>query len=452
MNPFEKALASALKSRFAPEGRFLFLAALSGGADSVSMTAALAALRDAGALPPAFMFHCLHVNHGIRSPEVCAADAETAAALCGELKFPLSVKTLEPGLVEAHARERGTGLEAAARYFRHAFFKEEKRRLRADCILIAHTRDDLLETILMALLRGAGSAGLGGMRMRSGSLLRPLLLLSRSDVLDYLKGRGLSFRVDESNADTRYLRNRVRHILIPRLNASFPGWQKPLLRLWETQGLTADFLAREAASRIPWRKSGNSLSVDSRVFFEADEIIREEALFRALDRYVPPDLSSVCSGRRAAGTIRRSALRPFIRGKTAVLDLGQARLENRKGRITLGIPQGVLYEENFSVLIKRPGVYKLTVPMLFNVVKMELLVSPPEDPRGDGFFAGFPLVLTMVKPGPRGAVKPLSGCPGGLCIAARDRKGPAALLGGDGSVLWKRTTGADTAGAYFAVK
>jgi tRNA(Ile)-lysidine synthase len=427
MNRFEEAVAFALNTHFAPGSKPLLLAALSGGADSSAMTAALAALRDN--LPSVPEFHCLHVNHGLRSPEACAADAEASAALCGKLGFPLSVKTLKPGMVRDYAKKQGTGIEGAARHFRHAFFRAEKKRLGAACILIAHTRDDLLETILMAVLRGAGSAGLSGMRPRTGAILRPLLFLSRRDVLGYLERRGLGYRTDESNADTRYLRNRVRHSLVPLLNASFPHWEEPLIRLWETQGLTADFLAREAAARLPWSRGENSLFTGAPAFFAQEEIIREEALFGALDAGIPQALN------KKAAKIRRAALRPFARGEVSALDLGQLRLENRDGKITLTASGKAVYEESFSVLIKRPGVYKLASSKLFSPEKGELIVSLTGE--GDSFFAGFPLVLRKEK---------------AKRIAALDGKGLAALLREDGSIFWKRTPGTDTTGAYFAVK
>src|SRR5262249_48035243 len=110
----------------------------------------------------------------------------------------------------------------------------------AVAIAVAHTRDDQAETLLLRLLRGAGTSGLAGMRPRSGDLLRPLLGVSRKEVLAYLGERGLSWREDPTNADTALTRNRVRHELLPYLAERF----NPRVR--EALARTADLLAEEA--------------------------------------------------------------------------------------------------------------------------------------------------------------------------------------------------------------
>jgi hypothetical protein len=174
------------------------------------------------------------------------------------------------------------------------------------------------------------------------------------------------------------------------------------------------------------------LSLPADAFFAREEILREETLFQALDRS-----AKGLGAKKGAPKIRRAALRPFLKGEVSALDLGRIGLQNRDGRISLISPKKDLYEESFSVLIKRPGVYKLTSPTerLFSGAARELIVSLTEE--GDCFFAGFPLVLRKEKT---------------KCIAALDRKGLAASLCEDGSILWKRAAGTDTTGAYFAVK
>jgi tRNA(Ile)-lysidine synthase len=267
---------------------------------------------------------------------------------------------------------------------------------------------------------------------QTGYILRPLLSLTRRDVLGYLGERGLGFRTDESNNDTRYLRNRIRHILVPLLDASFPHWQEPLIRLRETQGLTADFLAREASARLPWRKDGSSLSVDAVSFFAENEIIREEALFQALDS-LQTEACRVCGGEQETPRVKRAALRPFLMGSVSALDLGRLRLENRGGRIAAAVSERAFYEKGFSVLIKRPGVYKLRSSGFLSRVKGELIVSAAGE---GGFFAEIPLALKKEK----------------TKYLALDRKGLAAVLHEDGSVFWRRAAETNTTGAYFAVE
>jgi tRNA(Ile)-lysidine synthase len=212
------------------------------------MLAGLCSLRKQGG----FVLRCMHVNHGIRSPAENSADEEAVKALCAALGVPCTVARLRQGLIAQKARLWGEGLEAAARKFRHTVLRREALKRGASRILIAHTRDDSLEKILMSMLRGGGPAALAGMPREKGRILRPLISLTRSQVLDYLVARGLGYCSDSTNADTAYLRNRVRLALIPLLDDRFPGWRKALFQLGKTQALIAAALDA-AAGGLSWK-------------------------------------------------------------------------------------------------------------------------------------------------------------------------------------------------------
>jgi tRNA(Ile)-lysidine synthase len=291
------------------------------------MTAALASLLEAGSINA---LQAVHVNHGIRPQEECAADEAASRALCDSLHVSLAVAAVPRGAVAAYAREKHSGLEAAARCFRHKALRKEQRRLGAGWVLaLAHSRDDVLENVLMAVLRGAGPSGLGAMRRGGRLLARPVIDLGRTEICAYLAERGIPFSTDASNADTRFLRNRVRAVLVPLLDREFPHWRKPLLRLWETQGLLSDALVPAGLN-------------DETPLFRA-----EEALFRA------------CNSLVDGGRLKRDTARRFLRGEKAA-DLGSGlRLERKKGMIVVS-QAGRGETAGFSVLIKKPGVYKLT--------------------------------------------------------------------------------------------
>jgi tRNA(Ile)-lysidine synthase len=205
---------------------------LSGGADSVALLDALASLRRRRG----FRVVAAHLDHGLRAGS--ADDAAFCAELCRSLDVPLRADRAD---VRARAaRERG-GLEQAARGERYAFLRRVRDEEEAFAIAVAHTRDDQAETLLLRLLRGAGATGLAGMRPRSGDVVRPLLAVSRREVLAHLRERALGWREDPSNADLAHRRNRVRHELIPYLEERFnPGIRASLAR-------TASVLADEAA-------------------------------------------------------------------------------------------------------------------------------------------------------------------------------------------------------------
>jgi tRNA(Ile)-lysidine synthase len=294
MNLFEAAVAAALGAD--SRGK-VFLAAVSGGADSTAMLIALAALRP----EMGFTLHCLHVDHGIRSAAESRGDREFVEGLCKKLDLPCEIAVVPPGRILRRAKELGIGLEAAARLYRRRAWNREARRIGAAGVLTAHTRDDLLETVLMRILRGSGPAGLAAMPPRRGRILRPLLELSRAGVLQYLEDKGFTYRTDPSNSDVRFLRNLIRLRLIPALDGCFPRWRTGLRSLAETQRLTADFLASEAERLVSWeeRRAGKEFRAGADVFFALPPILREEALFLGIDKLQ----ARLC--RRGAGKIRR---------------------------------------------------------------------------------------------------------------------------------------------------
>ena len=195
--------------------------ALSGGLDSVVLLHALSVLRGEAAL--LFVLQAIHVHHGL-SP-----NAEPWAQFCGELceklTVPLSVVRVSV------PRDSGEGLEAAARRLRHAAFAASD----VDWLALAHHADDQAETLLLNLLRGAGVAGAAAMRPerpnRQGpTLIRPLLDLPRAVLQAYAEECGLSWIDDESNGDTHFRRNFLRHEILPRLDAKFPTARAALAR------------------------------------------------------------------------------------------------------------------------------------------------------------------------------------------------------------------------------
>ncbi|MFZ5575825.1 MAG: tRNA lysidine(34) synthetase TilS [Pseudomonadota bacterium] len=228
---------AAVLARHAGPGTRLVLA-LSGGLDSTVLLHALAALRAC----QRYSLAALHVHHGL-SPR--ADDwADFCARLCAGLGVELSVHRVTV------ARDDPAGIEAAARRARQRVFAA----VDADFILTAHHQDDQAETVLLQLLRGAGPKGLAAMaalQPRAGwraALLRPLLGLARADLAGYAQAHRLAWVDDESNAETRYRRNALRHDVMPRLAAHFPGVGATLARAAALQADAAELL--DALARL----------------------------------------------------------------------------------------------------------------------------------------------------------------------------------------------------------
>ena len=183
--------------------------AVSGGADSTALLAALADLRDA----LGFRAVVLHVDHGLRPDS--HDDARFVADLAA--RFGLPCRTLR-ARIRRRPRE---SLEMAARRTRLAFFARMTRALGLDAIATGHHADDVAETFIMRMARGAGPEGLAGLKpvshVDSITFIRPLLGLRDADLRTYLRRRGLTWREDSTNADTSILRNKVRHVILPFL-------------------------------------------------------------------------------------------------------------------------------------------------------------------------------------------------------------------------------------------
>jgi tRNA(Ile)-lysidine synthase len=279
----------------------------------------------------------------------------------------------------------------------------ERRYVDAVRILTGHTKDDLLETLLMRILRGAGPAGLAAIGNR-GAIVRPILGLTRQDVLNYLEDKKIPYRTDSTNNDIQFLRNRVRHKLIPLLDDFFPHWRTSLTALAETQSLTAAFLAAEAGKILPWEPSlspggENSLRIREKVFFAAPAIIREEAVFAGADLLAARHLRAAQFSPR-----RRSVRCAAERGSG---DLGPVRLErsNAYVKLTGGRKHSV---RGFSLLIKEAGLYTLKARLLGTGKNLVIHAGSAEESAGSmnaegihavGIYAEFPLVFRNCEKG-----------------------------------------------------
>ncbi|HYO77445.1 MAG TPA: tRNA lysidine(34) synthetase TilS, partial [Thermoanaerobaculia bacterium] len=199
-------IATSLRQFFVNRGvnPCRLVAAVSGGADSTALLLALSELREDG-----FELACAHVNHWLRGAE-SDGDELFVRELCARLDIPLHVVdgTLDPDRV----RERG--VEAAAREVRYARLTEIRERCGARFVATAHQQNDQAETVLMRLLSGSGIAGVRGIHpLRDDGFVRPLLDITREEVEAFLRERNVTPRVDRSNADPRFVRNRVRALL-----------------------------------------------------------------------------------------------------------------------------------------------------------------------------------------------------------------------------------------------
>jgi len=188
---------------------------VSGGADSVALLDLLATL-------PGFPLTLVvaHLNHCLRGDE-SDEDEQFVQQLADSYQLPCELRRVD---VRQLAQQQRLSLEEAGRTARYAFFDELRIRHHASAIAVAHHRDDQAETLLLRLLRGAGTTGLSAMAPRNpAGIIRPLLSVTRQELRMHLTERQLTFREDSSNTDQAYQRNRIRHELLPLLQGYNPA-------------------------------------------------------------------------------------------------------------------------------------------------------------------------------------------------------------------------------------
>lgn len=192
------------------------LCALSGGRDSVYLLHRLLTWRE----EYGFTVAAAHFNHRLRGTE-SLRDEDFVRSLCEAWQVPLYVGTQD---VRSFAEERGMGIEEAARTLRYAFLEEALDALGGGVIATAHHADDLAETVLMNLVRGAGTKGLSGIPPRRGNIVRPILTVTRKEIDAYVTRYGLPFVEDSTNAQDDCTRNLLRHHVMPVLEQINPSF------------------------------------------------------------------------------------------------------------------------------------------------------------------------------------------------------------------------------------
>ncbi len=255
------------------------IAAVSGGPDSVVL------LHILKKLAPAHNINLVaaHLNHQLR--DEAGEEEEFVRALCQEWQIPFYCKTLD---VKKAAADQKKGIEEAARDCRYQYFNELKQEIQAHCVATAHHRDDQAETILLHLLRGSGIKGLRGILPVNGYLVRPLLGVNRAAIEKYVEENSLSYCIDRSNYDLSFLRNRVRHELIPYLQKEF---NPRIMDNLDMLGLIAreEYEAMEietnklmAAAVLSYNEE--QVVIDSRVFVTLHPAFQRRIILSALGR------------------------------------------------------------------------------------------------------------------------------------------------------------------------
>ncbi len=211
------------------------LVALSGGPDSTALLYSMIEIRKQYPI----QISIAHLNHCARGQE-SFDDSEFVRKLGEELCIPTFIQKIN---IEDKKVDIKSSFQDTARQIRKDYLMHILKKIEGNKIALGHNKEDQAETILMNFLRGSGIAGLKGMLPKRGPWIRPLLIFERSEVLEFLENRKISYRVDSSNKNRKYLRNKIRLDLVPLLMSQYnPNLNENLLRMSTTLSEENEFL------------------------------------------------------------------------------------------------------------------------------------------------------------------------------------------------------------------
>lgn len=212
--------------------------ALSGGRDSMALLHSL--------LKKGYTVKAICVEHGIRG-EVSKDEAKSVYNYCKKIGVECKLYTVDS---LAFAEERKLTVEQSARELRYQCFESAVKDGFCDIIATAHHADDNVETLLMRILRGTGTKGLCGIAKKRGIFVRPMLEVTREEIDEYVKREDIKYFEDETNEDTTYTRNYIRHEIIPILKSRYPALNKSFSRLSETAREDEMFFAQYTKDKL----------------------------------------------------------------------------------------------------------------------------------------------------------------------------------------------------------
>ena len=331
-------------------------AAVSGGADSVAMFVSLARI----AREKNIALHVITINHNIRDEKESEGDALYVQSLCADfLKegFPVdcTCKTFLPGEVFGEAERRKKGLEEAARHLRYKAFEEFAREKKTSFIALAHTEDDQLETLLMRFFEGGGADGAGGIKKTRGMFIRPLLGISRPEIERFLTLERIPWRVDGTNGDTSYFRNKIRCRLVPVLDALIPGWKSAVLT-GAKKARDDDEALTALADSFLWSGSRGGMRMPLSVFSSASRALQRRLLYRAFNKIgievrVPYRfVERICNAAASSGVFFEEA--------------SGVSVEIRCESISVKKSQKDATDTGFSAIIRKTGAYEMPFGLL----------------------------------------------------------------------------------------
>lgn len=330
--------------------------AVSGGADSISLLFALKNI-----LPKKIVLKVVTINHNIRPQEETCKDADYVESFCKSLNIECIRYEIERGLIENNSKKNKTGIEDSARKIRYEKFNDFILSNKIDFLCLAHNKNDQEETILMRLIQGSGD--LSGIPCARERFIRPLLSITRLEIENYLSKNKIYFRIDSSNLENEFMRNRIRNILIPVLNSNFKGWKKGFDNLSEKNtrdNIALNYYFENSLQQIEYIEKDNFVTFNADSFFSLQNAIKDRILMKAVKVVGAQE-------RISQAFLRRWASKKYSEQKKTESSVGiQFSIYN--GLFTIRKKTKVATESGFFVILEEPRSFTIN-GKLFSVSK-----------------------------------------------------------------------------------
>ena len=276
----EKVLDTIKKYNLIEDGDKLVLA-VSGGPDSMSMLNIINELKNDKVIN--FEISVAHVNHMIR--EEAKEDEEYVKEYCSQKNIHFYSKSID---VQKLANNNKVGTEEAGRYARYEFFDEILKITESNKVVVAHNKNDKAETIIMNIMRGSGIIGLKGIEPKKGKYIRPLIECERFEIEDYCKKEKLNPKIDKTNFENVYTRNKIRNIVIPYVKKEFnPNIIETLNRLSELVVDEENYIIKQVEriyKEILISENEKEIIIDLKSFNKQEKVIKSRIILYTITR------------------------------------------------------------------------------------------------------------------------------------------------------------------------
>lgn len=320
------------------------LVAFSGGPDSVFMLHFLYKFRNKYKVDLA----AVHFNHLLRGKE-SDKDEEFAIKFCDDYKIPMVSKKIN---VQSFAKKNKMSLEEAARNLRYYYLETICRKLKCDKIVTAHNQSDNTETVLLNIVSGTGLNGFAGIPVFRNNIIRPLLSLSKKEIVDYLKNMKIPYRIDSSNLKSDFKRNFLRNKIIPALKKNLnPSIDQSVFRsskILESALPEIRKLVEKKSNRY-FDFDNNRLTIDINLFEDFEEGIAGDALLKAVRQKFSIDL-----------------------GYNDYIKLSRLTLQHKGKSVQLGAGVRAIKEDGFILLKKETAQKRKSIVKLLPDSQTEL--------------------------------------------------------------------------------